>query len=45
MAIGEAAGVAAALCDEHTAAKDISIDLLHEKLRAAGAVCFAADAQ
>jgi len=45
MAIGEAAGVAAALCDEQTAAKDISIDLLHKKLQAAGAICFAADAQ
>ena len=45
MAIGEAAGIAAALCDKTTAAKDVSIPALHEKLHAAGAICFAADAQ
>lgn len=45
MAIGEAAGIAAAMCDEHTAAKDVSIETLHQKLRAANAIFLAADAQ
>ena len=45
MAIGEAAGIAAAMCDETTAAKDVDIPALHEKLRAANAIFMAADAQ
>lgn len=45
MAIGEAAGIAAVLCDKSTAAKDINISELHQNLRAANAIFFAADAQ
>jgi len=45
MAIGEAAGVAASLCDRETATKDISINQLHQKLRDVDAIFFAADAR
>jgi len=45
MAIGEAAGIAASLCDSATAVCDVSIPLLQEKLRKADAIFLAADAK
>ena len=45
MAIGEAAGIAASLCNKTVAAKDIDIPLLHKKLRESDAIFMAADAK
>ncbi|MBR5230925.1 MAG: FAD-dependent oxidoreductase [Clostridia bacterium] len=45
MALGEAAGIAAAMCSANTPARDVSIELLHEKLRKANAIFLAADAR